>query len=69
MNCSSDPPLQKREIIALLAVGRGPTQSTVADSPLSADSTSFVEAGGGLLGQAVSDRSPAVCSDSSAPAA
>src|SRR5260370_38436536 len=54
-NYSSDPPLQSSEIIALLAVGRDPT-SGQAGSPAgsAAGSNSFVEAGSGLLGQAVS---------------
>jgi len=56
VNYSSDPPLQTREIITLLAVGRGPSQSSTISDTLSADSTSFVEAGGGLLGQAVSEQ-------------
>jgi translocation and assembly module TamB len=58
VNYSSDPPLQSREIIALLAVGRNPsTASTaVADSQVSSGSTSLGEAGGGLLGQAVSQQ-------------
>jgi translocation and assembly module TamB len=56
VNYSSDPPLQSSEIIALLAVGRDPT-STQAGSqagPAASSSSSFVEAGSGLLGQAVS---------------
>jgi len=58
VNYSSDPPLQSREIIALLAVGRNPsTASTaVADSQVSSSSTSLGQAGGGLLGQAVSQQ-------------
>ncbi len=58
VNYSSDPPLQSREIIALLAVGRNPsTASTaVADSQISSSSTSLGQAGGGLLGQAVSQQ-------------
>jgi translocation and assembly module TamB len=58
VNYSSDPPLQSREIIALLAVGRNPsTASTaVADSQISSGSTSLGQAGGGLLGQALSQQ-------------
>jgi translocation and assembly module TamB len=58
VNYSSDPPLQSREIIALLAVGRNPsTASTaIADSQISSSSTSLGEAGGGLLGQALSQQ-------------
>ncbi len=50
----SDPPLQTREIIALLAVGRDPGSSsgTRTDSP--AAQSSFLQAGNSLLGQAVS---------------
>jgi len=52
VNYSSDPPLQSREIIALLAVGRDPnTSAGLASSQVS--SGGFVEAGSGLLGQAV----------------
>jgi translocation and assembly module TamB len=54
-NYSSDPPLQSSEIIALLAVGRDPTQSSgLASAQSSANSASYLEAGGGLLSQAVS---------------
>jgi translocation and assembly module TamB len=54
-NFSSDPPLQSSEIIALLAVGRDPTQnSSLASAQSTSSSTaSFLEAGGGLLSQAV----------------
>jgi len=54
-NYSSDPPLQSSEIIALLAVGRDPTQSSgLASAQSSTSSSSYLEAGGGLLSQAVS---------------
>ena len=58
VNYSSDPPLQSREIIALLAVGRNPSTASmaVADSQISSGSTSLGQAGGGLLGQAVSQQ-------------
>jgi translocation and assembly module TamB len=52
VNYSSDPPLQSREIIALLAVGRDPnTSAGLASSQVTGGG--FVEAGSGLLGQAV----------------
>ena len=53
VNYSSDPPLQSREIIALLATGRDPNASAgLASSQVSGGG--FVgEAGSGLLGQAV----------------
>jgi translocation and assembly module TamB len=53
-NFSSDPPLQSREIIALLAVGRAPSATDLATNPNATGSSSFAEAGGGLLSQAVS---------------
>jgi translocation and assembly module TamB len=52
VNYSSDPPLQSREIIALLAVGRDPNASAGLASSQT-PSGGFVEAGSGLLGQAV----------------
>ena len=54
VNYSSDPPLQSREIIALLAVGRDPT-SNAAGSQGVANASAFGEAGG-ILGQAVSQQ-------------
>ena len=56
VNYSSDPPLQPREIIALLAVGRDPTAIT-ENSQIAASTTStgFGDAGG-LLGEAVSEQ-------------
>lgn len=55
VNYSSDPPMQPREIIALLAVGRAPTGTAGLNSNQpTAGSTSLAEAGGSLLGQAVS---------------
>jgi translocation and assembly module TamB len=56
VNYSSDPPLQTREIIALLAVGRDPTGSSrFADTGTGTGSSAFASAGG-LIGQAVSDQ-------------
>jgi len=53
---SSDPPLQSREIIALLAVGRDPSAATrAAANQLNASASSFADAGG-LLGEAVSQQ-------------
>ncbi len=54
VNYSSDPPLQPREIIALLAVNRAPGDNGLAPEAASASSTSLSEAGGGLIGQAIS---------------
>jgi translocation and assembly module TamB len=55
VNYSSDPPLQPREIIALLAVGRNPGNlSSTAPAELEASSTTGLQAGGGLLGDAIS---------------
>jgi translocation and assembly module TamB len=55
VNYSSDPPLQSREIIALLAVGRDPTApGSYSSNELATGSNSGLEAGGGLLGQALS---------------
>jgi translocation and assembly module TamB len=57
VNYSSDPPLQPRDIIALLAVGRDPTSlgSTAAGETATSSSTGM-EAGGGLLGEAISEQ-------------
>jgi translocation and assembly module TamB len=47
--------LQPREIIALLAVGRAPSSTSgIANGQDTTSSSSFADAGGGLLGQAVS---------------
>jgi translocation and assembly module TamB len=55
VNYSSDPPLQSREIIALLAVGRNPTAlGSTASGEVATSSSSGMEAGGGLLGEAIS---------------
>ena len=56
VNYSSDPPLQPSEIIALLAVGRDPSQTAGITNPSAASTTGFVEAGGSLLGEAVSQQ-------------
>ncbi|HTS76512.1 MAG TPA: translocation/assembly module TamB domain-containing protein, partial [Bryobacteraceae bacterium] len=53
-NYSSDPPLQPREIIALLAVNRAPGDTGPAPQAASTSSTSLSEAGGSLIGQAIS---------------
>jgi translocation and assembly module TamB len=54
VNYSSDPPLQSREIIALLAVGRDPTALSSA-AQFSSSTAGFSDAGG-LLGEAVSQQ-------------
>jgi translocation and assembly module TamB len=55
VNYSSDPPLQPRDIIALLAVGRNPANlSSTSPAELEASSTTGLQAGGGLLGDAIS---------------
>jgi translocation and assembly module TamB len=55
VNYSSDPPMQPREIIALLAVGRAPMETAGLNStPSTASSTSMNEAGASLIGQAIS---------------
>ncbi len=55
VNYSSDPPLQSREIVALLAVGRDPNAlSSASPGQLAVSSSTGLEAGGGLLGQALS---------------
>jgi translocation and assembly module TamB len=56
VNYSSDPPLQPSEIIALLAVGRDPSQTAGITNPSAANNTGFAEAGGSLLGEAVSQQ-------------
>jgi len=56
VNYSSDPPLQPSEIIALLAVGRDPSQTAGITNPSAASTTGFVEAGGSLLGEAISQQ-------------
>jgi translocation and assembly module TamB len=55
VNYSSDPPMQSREIIALLAVGRAPSESPgLIPAQAPSGSSGLVEAGGSLLGEAVS---------------
>lgn len=57
VNYSSDPPLQPREIIALLAVGRAPTDvASLNPETSNTGSTSLAEAGGGLIGEAISEQ-------------
>jgi translocation and assembly module TamB len=57
VNYSSDPPLQSSQIVALLAVGRDPSQSAGITNPsASSSNTGYVDAGGGLLGEAVSQQ-------------
>jgi translocation and assembly module TamB len=54
VNYSSDPPLQSREIIALLAVGRDP--SALGSAAQFSSSTAGFSDAGGLLGEAVSQQ-------------
>jgi len=55
VNYSSDPPLQSREIIALLATGRDPKASAgLASSQVTGGG--LTEVGNGLLGQAVAQQ-------------
>jgi translocation and assembly module TamB len=57
VNYSSDPPLQQSEIIALLAVGRDPTSAANQVAPgINSGASAFVETGGSLVGQAVSQQ-------------
>ncbi len=55
-NYSSDPPLEPSKIIALLAVGRDPSQTADSASAQGGNNTNFVGAGGSLLSQAISDQ-------------
>jgi translocation and assembly module TamB len=57
VNYSSDPPLQSREIVALLAVGRTPSESAGLTAPQdTSGSSNFAEAGGGVLSEAVTEQ-------------
>jgi translocation and assembly module TamB len=58
MNWSSDPPLQKEEIIALLATGRDPSAALTQTAPgvSGGGSTNFSAAGTGLVGQALNSQ-------------
>jgi translocation and assembly module TamB len=56
VNYSSDPPLQSRDIIALLAVGRDPNSTTAVNNAANASSTTGFTDAGGVLGQAVSEQ-------------
>jgi translocation and assembly module TamB len=54
VNYSSDPPMQPREIVALLAVGRTPADTAgLNPDQYSTSSSTLVEAGGGLISQAI----------------
>ena len=54
-NYSSDPPLESSKIVALLAVGRDPSQyAGAAAAQATVNSANFVGAGGSLLSQAIS---------------
>ncbi len=53
VNYSSDPPMQPREIIALLAVGRAPGDAAGLETPTSSSSAGLSEAGGSLISQAL----------------
>lgn len=55
-NYSSDPPLEPSKIIALLAVGRTPSQLADSGAEAAGNSTNFVGAGGSLLSQALSEQ-------------
>jgi translocation and assembly module TamB len=56
-NYSSDPPLESSKIIALLAVGRDPSQTADAAAAQTAgQSANFVGAGGGLISEALSEQ-------------
>lgn len=55
VNYSSDPPLPSSAIIALLAVGRNPSSfGSTAAGENAATSSTGMDAGGGLLGEAIS---------------
>jgi len=58
MNWSSDPPLQKEEIIALLATGRDPSTllNQTAPGVSGGGTTNFAAAGTGLVGQAINSQ-------------
>jgi translocation and assembly module TamB len=56
VNYSSDPPLQSRDIIALLAVGRDPSATARASDFSTASNTASFGDAGGILGQAVSEQ-------------
>jgi len=55
-NYSSDPPLESSKIVALLAVGRDPSQIGYAAAAQSAGQTNFVGAGGTLLSEALAEQ-------------
>ncbi len=54
VNYSSDPPMQPREIIALLAVGRSPEEAAgLNPEQYSSSGNSLSQAGGGLISEAI----------------
>ena len=54
VNYSSDPPMQPREIIALLAVGRSPEDvAGLSSNQYGSSSSNLSEAGGGLISEAI----------------
>ena len=54
VNYSSDPPMQPREIIALLAMGRSPEDvAGLGSQQYGTSSSSLSEAGGGLISEAI----------------
>ncbi len=56
-NYSSDPPLDSSKIIALLAVGRDPSQyGDAASAQTASESSNFAGAGGGLISEALSEQ-------------
>ncbi len=56
-NYSSDPPLEASKIIALLAVGRDPSQvADAAAAQTAGNSANFVGAGGSLLSEALAEQ-------------
>src|SRR3569833_943372 len=58
MNYRSDPPLQAREIIALLAVGQTPTFASGTNNTRAQADTTALQAGANtVLGQAISPAS------------
>jgi translocation and assembly module TamB len=54
LNYRSDPPLQPRDIIALLTVGRAPTTTNATNSQTVTDTTSLQSGANTVLGQAIS---------------
>jgi translocation and assembly module TamB len=54
LNYRSDPPLQPRDIIALLTVGRAPTVTNATNAQAVTDTTSLQSGANTVLGQAIS---------------